>query len=154
MRRICTNHANLEYTYTHTLILNTCFVLVAVFVIIIIIIIVAGHSRHHGCYALCCRCCIYATFLLFPVRYISTVKISLFFLYIVISTYSFFFFAITTLILISLTTTFWQLEKLSPHLFCLAFRSVHSHFCFDCSCQLVVSFRRSFYTKSCRRRSL
>lgn len=46
------------------------------------------------------------------------------------------------------TTILCQLQKLSPRLLCHAFRSVHSHFCFDCSCQLVVSFRRSFYTKA------
>lgn len=54
------------HPYTCTCILNTCFVLVAVFVIIA----VAGHSRHHGC-CCCCSihsfCCIYAT----RVRYIS-----------------------------------------------------------------------------------
>lgn len=80
MRRICTNHANHQYqcsaqtlthAHTYTCILNTCFVLVAVFVIIIA---VAGHSRHHGCYALyfcCCCCCCTSTRCVVVVRYIS-----------------------------------------------------------------------------------
>lgn len=59
------------HMYTYTCILNTCFVLVAV-VVFVIIIAVAGHSRHHGCYALyfCCCCCT-STRCVVVVRYIS-----------------------------------------------------------------------------------
>lgn len=59
------------HIYTYTWILNTCFVLVAV-VVFVIIIAVAGHSRHHGCYALyfCC-CCTSTRCVVVVVRYIS-----------------------------------------------------------------------------------
>jgi len=111
-------------------------------------------SRHHGCYALCCiyatRCCCSLDFSRQPPLASFRFRFSVY-----CDKYVLFLFAAqsppTTNVNTTNTTTitsFSQLQKLSPHLFCHAFRSVHSHFCFDCSCQPVVSFRRSFYTKA------